>query len=412
MAEKITVAVFFGGRSPEHDVSVVTALQVMAALDAERYAILPVYLATNGTWWTGELLRQRGSYLPGPEQFNQLTQVTLDVTAHASASGRPRLVPVRTSVAASLLGRGGDFPFDVALPSFHGLIGEDGQIQGTLETAAIPYTGMRTMASAILMDKVATKRMLAGTDVPVLPYREIRRPDEGLLVTVDELADILGDFPGPWCVKPSHLGSSIGVARATTLQEISDVLPEIFRFDPAAILEPFVENMVEYNVAVSKATGSLRTSALERPKRSSELLDFKEKYLSGGGKKAGGSKAPGQAPSEGMLSLTRELNPKLPQGLEDNIRQWAEIAFSVVAGTGAPRIDFIGNEVTGEVWLNEVNPCPGSFGYFLWEASAEKPLLFSDLLDHLIREARDEAAKSRLPADPTPAEARLFTRRG
>ncbi len=408
MVDRKTVAVFFGGRSPEHDVSVVTALQVMGALDAESYEILPVYLATDGTWWTGDILLQRETYLPTAEQFAQLIQVTLDLTA----SGRPRLIAVKGSLTSSLFGRSTDFPFDVALPSFHGLVGEDGQIQGTFEAAGIPYTGMRTMASAILMDKVATKRLLAGTDVPVLSYREIRRPSEGLLITEDELAQQTDGFAGPWCVKPSHLGSSIGVARAESLQELSDVLAEIFRYDSAAILEPFVDNMVEYNVAVSKFGGRIRTSAIERPKRTSELLDFKEKYLSGGGKKAGGSKAPGQASSEGMLSLTRELNPQLPQGLEGQIRGWAEIAFDSVAGTGAPRIDFIGNDKTGEVWLNEVNPCPGSFGYFLWEAAREEPLLFSDLLDHLLREAFEEVARARLPTDPTPKDARLFERRG
>lgn len=405
---KRTVAVFFGGRSPEHDVSIVTALQVMSALDADSYDVLPVYLATNGSWWTGDILRERSTYLPSAAEFDKLTQVTLDMTA----SGRPGLVAQQSG----LFRKAQRFDFDVALPSFHGLIGEDGQIQGTFEAAGVPYTGMRTMASAILMDKVATKRMLAGTDVDILPYREIRRPNEGLMVTPGELEEILGDFPGPWCVKPSHLGSSIGVARAETLQEISDVLPAIFKFDTSAILEPFVENMIEYNIAVSKYGaskdgGDVGTSAIERPKRSSELLDFKEKYLSGGGSKKTGSKTPGQS-SEGMLSLTRELNPQLPQGLENKIREMAVTAFDTVGGTGAPRIDFIGNEVTGEIWLNEVNPCPGSFGYFLWEAMTGSSVLFTDLLDGLIREALDEAARARIPADPTPTDARLFSRRG
>ena len=403
MAGKKTIAVFFGGRSPEHDISVVTALQVMAALDPDAYDVLPVYLATNGSWWCGDGLRERATYLPGPEQFAELTQVSLDMTA----SGKPTLIGRH----GSFLRRPAEFTFDVALPAFHGLIGEDGQIQGAFEAAAIPYTGMRTMASAVLMDKVATKRILAATDVPLLPYREIRRPFEGLLVTVAELADIIGDLTGPWCGKPSHLGSSIGVARAETVQDVSDVLPEIFKYDTAAILEPFVDNMVEYNIAVAKAFGGVRTSALERPKRSSELLDFKQKYLSGGAKKTGGGKTPGQSASEGMLSLTRELNPQVPNGLEQKIRQWAATAFETVTGSGAPRIDFIGNEATGEIWLNEINPCPGSFGYFLWEASIEQPMLFTDLLDALIAEAIDEAARSKLPADPTPKDARLFSRR-
>ncbi|MGI9522704.1 MAG: hypothetical protein ACR2PG_13755 [Hyphomicrobiaceae bacterium] len=402
MTNRKTIAVFFGGRSPEHDVSVVTALQVLSALDSESYSALPVYLATDGTWWTGDALRDRDTYLPSAEQFSALTQVTLDMTA----SRQPSLV----ATSSTLFRKPKVFQFDVAIPAFHGLIGEDGQIQGTFETASIPYTGMRTLASAVLMDKVATKRILAGTPVAQLDYREIKRPAEGLIVTESELADIVGELAGPWCVKPSHLGSSIGVARAETLSELGDVLPSIFRFDTAAILEPFVENMVEYNVAVSRAAGALQTSAIERPKRSSELLDFKEKYLSGGGKKSTG-KSPGQ-PSEGMLSLTRELNPKIPSRLEDDVRRWAEIAFTLVDGTGAPRVDFIGNEVTGEIWLNEVNPCPGSFGYFLWEALPDGALLFSELLDALIQEAVEEQARRTLPRDPTPSDARLFSRRG
>jgi len=401
MASKKTIAVFFGGRSPEHDVSVVTGLQVMAALDSTRYDVLPVYLAGDGRWWTGGALRDRAFYLPDAQALGHLDQVTLDVTA----SGRPRLV----GLASSLFRKPAEFPFDVALPSFHGLVGEDGQIQGLFEAAGVPYTGMRTLASAVFMDKVATKRMLGSSGIPMLEYREIFRPSEGLLITPEELAPMVGNLAAPWCVKPSHLGSSIGVARATTLEEVADVLPEIFRYDSAAILEPFVENMVEYNIAVSRAFGDLTTSAIEKPKRSENLLDFKEKYLSGGGKKTGGgSKQPGQA-SEGMLSLTRELNPVVPGEGEAQIRSWAETAFQSVAGSGAPRIDFIGNDETGELWLNEVNPCPGSFGYFLWEAQAS-PVLFSDLLDALIAEAVTLAARGRLPADPTPRDARLFPR--
>ena len=271
----------------------------------------------------------------------------------------------------------------------------------------------RTMASAVLMDKVATKRILAGADIPQLPYCEIRRTREGMLITAAELAPIVGDLKAPWIIKPSHLGSSIGVAKVATLEELADVLPGIFKYDTSAILEPFVDNMVEYNVAVSRMTGALTTSAIERPKRTDELLNFKEKYLSGdGGKKTaskGGVKSPGQQASEGMLSLTRELTPNI-EPLADAIRRWAGRAFDQVAGTGAPRIDFIGNEETGELWLNEVNPCPGSFGYVLWEAAAE-PLLFSEMLDKLIQEALFEHVRARLPQDPTPEDARLFTRR-
>jgi len=112
-----------------------------------------------------------------------------------------------------------------------------------------------------------------------------------------------------------------------------------------------------------------------------------------------------------MLSLTREINPTLPKDVDNNIRAWACKMFDGIDGSGAPRIDFIGNKETGEIWMNEVNPCPGSFGYFLWEA-AQNPLMFTDFLTHLIEEAAILNVARTLPVDPVPEDARLLKRRG
>ncbi len=181
----------------------------------------------------------------------------------------------------------------------------------------------------------------------------------------------------------------------------------IFRLDAQALIEPFVPNLVEYNLAVMQIGGQLRHSAIERPRRAEELLDFRQKYLSGGKGKAG---IKGDAAdSQGMLSLTRDINPTLPAGLEEKLRRWASAAFEAVDGTGAPRIDFYCNEGTGETWLNEVNPCPGSFAYFLWEA-AEPPIGFTALLSMLIDEALARHRDCQLPDDPVPPEARLLRR--
>ncbi|MFZ1108713.1 MAG: hypothetical protein WAN43_10275 [Rhodomicrobium sp.] len=398
---KQTVAVLFGGQSPEHDVSIVTGLQVLDALDSERYTSIPVYITGSGSWYTGDILRKRDFYIPGDASLRDAIPVSLSLRRNP----RPTLLSLRSGMFQSAK----PIEFDVAIPAFHGSMGEDGRIQGMLEVAGVPYSGMRPLASAVLMDKVATKRMLGETKIPQLPYREIRRPARGLLITAAELRRDLGDVAFPACVKPSHLGSSIGVARVNDIDELSMVLPSIFRLDNAAILEPWVNNLVEYNVSVSRFGEEVRTSAIERPKHSSELLDFKSKYLSGS-KDGSGSKQPGSS-SEGMLSLTREINPPLPSEVEARLRQWATDMFLQVDGAGAPRVDFIGDAGSGDIWLNEVNPCPGSFGFFLWEA-ARPPLLFSSLLDHLIEEALRFAASNELPSDPTPESARLFKRRG
>jgi D-alanine-D-alanine ligase len=288
-------------------------------------------------------------------------------------------------------------------------MGEDGRIQGLLEIANLPYTGMRVLASALLMDKIATKRFLEVSGIPQLPFAEIRRPKQGRLLTVAELAPMVGNIAFPACIKPVNLGSSIGVAKVAGLEELADIVPDIFKYDDRAMLEPFVQNLAEYNIAVARLGARITTSAIERPRSTEVLLDFKTKYLSGPSDKTG-QKTPGSS-SQGMLSLTRDINPTIPKDMETNIRQWASRCFELVGGTGSPRLDFLCNEATGEVWFNEVNPCPGSFAYFLWENAAE-PLLFSQLLDHLIQEGRGLHAAVQLPSDPTPVDARLFPRRG
>ncbi len=405
MINKKKIAVFFGGRSPEHDVSVITGLQVLQALDVTLYDPVAVYVALDGKWYIGEGLNKRENFIPDDAARNKLTEVTIDISGDRGGKLIPKKQP--------LFGQATAIDFDVAVPAFHGLYGEDGNIQGLFELANIPYAGMRTKASSLLMDKVTSKYIFESLGIPVLPFAAVKRPSEGYLIPEDELTEILKPVGFPCILKPSHLGSSIGVAKVNNVEEAKACLPAIFEFDDCAIAEPFVENLVEYNVAVSKLeNGQVKTSAIERPKSTDELLDFKQKYMSSGdnksGSKMGGSKTFSTA-SEGMLSLTRDINPEIPSDMDDNIRGWAIKMFEGIDGAGAPRIDFIGNSKSGEIWMNEVNPLPGSFGYFLWEA-AENPILFTDLLSLMIAEAISENTGRSLPRDPVPADARLLKR--
>lgn len=395
------VAVFLGGRSPEHDVSVITGLQALKALDQGRFAPFPVYVTPRGEWLTGTPLEERRNYLPSPQLRGDLAEVTLGI----GEPGRGVLMPKR----AGFFSRRPPVEFDVAVLAFHGLGGEDGQMQGLLETANLPYTGMRTLASSLLMDKAVAKRLFAGLGIPVLPWATITRTP-GALPSEATLQPMLADIGFPCIVKPVHLGSSIGVGKADTIEEVRALLATVFRLDHQAMIEPFVPNLVEYNLSVAGIGGTVRTSAIERPKRAEELLDFRQKYLSGGGGKGGakGAKTAGES-SQGMLSLTRDINPDVPAEFAANLRRWAVAAFEAVAGAGAPRVDFYCNEATGDVWLNEVNPCPGSFGYFLWEA-AQPPILFTALLSLLVDEALARHRDQQLPDDPVPSEARLLPR--
>jgi len=392
------VAVFLGGRSPEHDVSVITGLQALKAIDQERFVGFPVYVDPRGAWFVGDALAERRNYLPDARNASELTEVRLAF----GEAGRGVLLPKRTG----FFSRRAVTEFDVALLAFHGLGGEDGQMQGLFEIANLPYTGMRTLASAVFMDKAATKHLLRGLDIPLLPHVVVTRAAGGL-PSPDRLKALLSGIGFPCIVKPVHLGSSIGVGKADSLEEVRAMLPRIFRLDTQALIEPFVPNLVEYNLAVMRLGGTVRTSAIERPKRAEELLDFRQKYLSGANGKSGIKGDAGD--SEGMLSLTRDVNPDLPAGLASNLGRWATLAFEAVDGTGAPRVDFYCNGATGETWLNEVNPCPGSFAYFLWEA-ADPPLGFTALLSLLIDEALARHRDRQLPDDPVPPEARLLRR--
>src|SRR5580700_8114077 len=188
---KTRIAVFLGGRSPEHDVSVVTGLQALQALDQSRFDAFVVYVTTQGDWLVGPGLDDRRNYLPTPEIRARLTEVTLDIAAGAGGRLTPR--------KSGLFSRKPAVEFDVALLAFHGLGGEDGQFQGLFEIANLPYTGMRTLASSVFMDKVATKRLLRGLDIPLLPYAVVSRGAGGL-PPADELHRLLDGIGLPCIV--------------------------------------------------------------------------------------------------------------------------------------------------------------------------------------------------------------------
>ncbi|MFP4386429.1 MAG: D-alanine--D-alanine ligase, partial [Alphaproteobacteria bacterium] len=325
---KKTVAVFYSGRSPEHDVSVISALQALQAFDRDQYEVVPVYIAPDGAWYTGDIVSKRDKLLLDEQGLKEVTEVTLDVRADRGGV----LLPKKTGIFA----KAKPITFDVAVPVFHGLYGEDGGMQGLFELANIPYAGMRTKASALLMDKVTTKFVLFALGIPALPFAVIRRPaNGGYLVDEKTLEGLLANLSFPLILKPVHLGSSIGVAKVNSIEEVRACLPAIFEYDDAAIAEPFVENLVEYNVSVGHIDGQIKTSAIERPKSTEELLDFKQKYVpkddGEGGLKSGGVKN-SPIPSEGMLSLTRDINPDIPQEMENNIRQWAVQLYETLDG--------------------------------------------------------------------------------
>ena len=388
---KLNIAVVFGGPTQEHDVSVVSAQQLMDAADARKLNIIPVYLDFQGRFMQGPRLRDLSAFRPSPGGLKEVI--------FAWGDNGPC---IQTRDGSSIQN------IDCVLPVFHGPYGEDGRIQGMMELLGIPVTGFNATNSAIAMRKDATKAIVKTVGVNVLNH--VVANHATLQNPKAFSAKVAQEIGYPAIVKPANLGSSIGVGIATDHDTLIALSQAVLRQDGFALVEPKVQNLVEYNIALTYRDGQICHSAIERPKSSADLLDFKEKYLAsgdGGPPKKGGKLGNSPVPSQGMLSLTRDINPDIPVALKSRIYEYASAAFSVLGLRGAPRIDFMVDDKTGELWFNEINPIPGSYGFFLWEA-ADPPLLFSELIQHLVEEAIHDSLKTF--DDPVPQGAHLLPR--
>ncbi len=407
MTDKKVIAVVFGGRSVEHDVSILTGLQFIEALDPTLYDGVPLYVDPLGQWWTGDALKSRKNY-PVSVQDAGLVQVTLDLAAPAAA--RPRLGFQKKSLLAE---KTQFIEFDLMVPAIHGSNGEDGTLQGLLEFAGIPYAGCRTLGAAATMNKQFAKAVARREGLNVLPELTVTKPKKGQFIDPGELSKelqaALGDAPFPVIAKPSNLGSSVGVSKADDMDSLVASLMAIFRLDGSAIVEPFVQNLVEYNVAVRRNPAQqIETSAIERPLSKTDVLDFKNKYLAGGA--PGGPKLD-TGPSEGMASLNRVLNPEdLTPEQEAQMRDTSTRLFDALSLAGSVRIDFLCNSETGEIWFNEANTIPGSFAYFLWEA-APTPLSFLSLTSDMIAEGFRLSSDRLGATDAASGGATIFSQR-
>lgn len=398
MSERIKVAVILGGPSSEHDVSVLTGLEIVEALNPTKYEAFPVYVSLEGQWWVGDALRERANYLPDAATKRRLTRVSLNVGASLD-SGRWIL---REVGGGGLLSKPKTFAFDCVIPALHGTWGEDGTLQGVLAAENIPYAGGDVGAMALTINKMWTLGAAQAAGLPTPPTMFVSKQDD----LDDKLDSWRGDYPV--FIKPNYLGSSIGARVAKTPEDARAALAEVFRLDYAALVQRCIPNLVEYNVAVRRrADGTVVTSAIERPLRKDESYTFKDKYLSGdmASKLSGGS-------NPGLVNATRVLNPsELDDGRATQLRAWAVALFEALDLAGAPRLDFLCNEQTGEIWFNEVNPLPGSFGYFLWEAATPR-VGYSELLDDMLTEARQRSRSRSRVIDPVANGGAIFPKRG
>lgn len=376
---KITVGVFFGGCSVEHEVSVISGLQAFAALDRDKYLPVPVYQAKDGSFYTGEALGNIESYRDIKSMLKTAVCVRL-----VRENGKVWLKKV-SALGKKLCS------LDVALPVFHGTYGEDGCFQGMLEQLRLPYAGCGVAASALGMDKYLLKGAFALAGVPCLEGVRVSR--HGYYLDPDsEKARVESRLGYPVIVKPCNLGSSVGIGKAKNAQDLALRLEEAFAYTDAVLCERCIEKLTEINCSVIGDSEELVASVCEQPLGGEDFLSYADKYQRGGGSK--GAKSGGaKSGSSGMASLSRLVPAPLSDEMTKQVQDTAKAAFAAIGGEGIARVDLMIDGETQELYVNEINTLPGSMSFYLWEAGS---LSFPQLLDRLIslafkRQRRREA---------------------
>lgn len=375
--DKKNVAVFFGGRSCEHEISIITGLQLIEYLDTNKFNIIPVYIARDGRWYSGQELLNRAIY----KDFENKKKVLNEVTLYPYLGQKGLTVTKKACFFGEKI-----IPVDIYFPAFHGEFGEDGCIQGLFELAGVPYVGSGVLPSAIAMSKNTAKTVVSQYGIPVLPTVTINKElveKEGIEATKKEIF-ANNTLKYPVFIKPNNLGSSIGVSKATNDEELLIALTKVFKRDKEALIEPYMDNMFEINISVLDTTEGLRTSVVEIPVTDGSFLSYEDKYMrEGKGKKKGGT----PKRSEGMASLTRSINPvDLDEKIKNTVSEYAKIAYKAIKASGVGRIDFMYDKNSGTIYLNEFNLIPGSLSFYLWEKS-DPVLLYTEELTKIIDRA-------------------------
>lgn len=361
---KTKVAVLFGGRSVEHEVSIITGIQAFCALDRDKYDPIPLYISKDNRFYTGEALGKIETY----RDMKSCMEVATQVLLVPSKNGVDMIRYPAKKFGSNLVGT-----FEVALPAVHGTNVEDGTLMGYLEMLGVPYAACDVMSSAIGMDKYLMKGALNHAGIPVLPALPFSGKEYAL--NSEAVAERIENGIGyPVIVKPVNLGSSVGISRADNRDKLIAALDEAFGFAARVLVEKAVTPLREINCSVLGDADDARPSVCEEPVNSDEILSYRDKYLSGGKNAKLGK-------SGGMSDLKRRCPAEIPDEMAKTVQELAVKTFRALGCTGVARIDFLNNPETGELWVNEINTIPGSLSFYLWEAAG---VSFDKLLDEMI----------------------------
>lgn len=364
---KIKIGVIFGGRSVEHEISIITANQAMTNINEEKYEIVPIYISKAGLMYTGEKLLKLESYKDLDNLLKELTPITIVNNGKNVNIVRYPMKKLGNNIINTI---------DVAFPTMHGTNGEDGTIAGYLEMLQVPYIGCDMLSASIGMDKIMMRRVLKEAQIPSLDYvafysTDYIKEEEKIINEIEE------KLRYPLIVKAGNLGSSVGIKKAKTDTELKEAIEYSMQFSDRVMVENAIVNLKEVNCSIIGDTSNAIASECEEPLGSDEILSYQDKYISGGktkaGEVAGGSK--------GMATLQRKLPAEISDEMKSEIQELAIKTFKVLGCSGVSRIDFLVDNDTNDVYVNEINTIPGALSYYLWEATGKT---FEKEIDELV----------------------------
>ncbi|GAC1500153.1 MAG: D-alanine--D-alanine ligase family protein [Candidatus Saccharimonadales bacterium] len=367
-----TIAVIFGGRSAEHDVSIITALaSVIKPLElTKKYNVVAIYISKNGAWYSDPKLKDVNLYSSG--KISDFIKKSKPI----SLSFNGGLAIIQTG--KGLAGRRLQTKIDIVFPAMHGTYGEDGSLAGLLDMAGVAYVGCGLAASAVAMDKILAKQVAETNGIKVTKYLALTKVDieEDLLTSIKKIEQQLSY---PLFVKPAHLGSSIGISRVANSNELRNGLEVAAHYDQRVIIEEAVNNLIEVTLPIIGNKIPL-PALLERPiTKSEEFFDFETKYLRGGKKGKSGKSTKG---AQGYSQLPAEL----PKSLSDKAIETGMAVYRVLGLSGISRVDMLIDQKTEIVYFNEVNPLPGSLYHHNWNKAGISNV---DLVERLVGYAKD-----------------------
>lgn len=367
---KIRVGVIFGGKSVEHEVSIISGLQTFHAIDRSQYDVIPIYIAKDGAWYTGEKLADVENFKRMDELLASCQKVL--VSANADEHALFAYPKAFSLFAKPLLDK-----IDVAFPVMHGTHGEDGSLQGLFELMNIPYVGCDVLASAIGMDKITQKMIFQAVGLPIVEYtwfysRDWAKGGEEFIEQAEQMLTY------PMIVKPAALGSSIGVAKVENREELEAAIDTVRGLCARVLIEQAVTNLREVNCSVLGDYEQVEASVCEEPVSAVNVLSFDDKYVSGDS-------------SKGMSGAKRKIPAEIPDEMADTIQKMAKTAFLTLNCHGVVRIDFLVNRDTEHIYVNEINTIPGSLAFYLWEASGKTfSQLTTELIDLALKRQREK----------------------